>query len=118
MSNNVLYSAEDHTFAICAYGKSRYLEECIKSVLNQTVKTNVLMATSTPSEYLEDLAEKYGIKLFVNEEMIGKSNIATDWEFAVKCEQLHLLQSLIRMISTKKTFLQRLLRTLIRQRSL
>ncbi|WP_026510184.1 glycosyltransferase [Butyrivibrio sp. LC3010] len=79
------YRANDHTFAICAYGESQFLEECIKSVLDQKLRTNVIMATSTPSQYLTDLSNKYGIKLFVNEEKIGKSNIATDWEFAVSC---------------------------------
>jgi len=29
---------EDHTFAICAYGESPYLEECIKSIKNQIVR--------------------------------------------------------------------------------
>ena len=38
----------DHTFAICAYKESPYLEECIKSLKNQTIKSNILIATSTP----------------------------------------------------------------------
>lgn len=47
----------NHTFAICAYGESEYLEECISSLLNQTVKTNILISTSTPSEYICKMAE-------------------------------------------------------------
>lgn len=46
-----------HTFAICAYKESEYLEECILSLKNQTLKTNILMATSTPNEYIKNLAE-------------------------------------------------------------
>ena len=42
----------DHTFAICAYKESPYLEECIKSLKNQTIKSNILIATSTPKELL------------------------------------------------------------------
>ncbi len=45
--------------------------------------TNVLIATSTPNDYIFDLAKKYDIKVYVNEKMKFKSNIATDWNFAV-----------------------------------
>ena len=43
----------DHTFAICAYKESPYLEECIKSLKNQTIKSNILIATSTPTDYIK-----------------------------------------------------------------
>ena len=69
----------DHTFAICAYKESEYLEECIKSALNQTIKTNVLIATSTPNEYISNLADKYDIPVYIN---TGGSGIAQDWNFA------------------------------------
>ncbi|MCR5102757.1 MAG: glycosyltransferase family 2 protein [Butyrivibrio sp.] len=75
------YTNKDHTFAICAYGESKYLEECIKSVKAQTIKTNIIMATSTPNDYIKGLADKYEIKLFIN---TAKSNIASDWNFAYK----------------------------------
>ena len=68
-----------HTFAICAYKESEYLEDCIRSLRNQTVKTNVIMATSTPNEYIRMLAEKYDIPLFVRED---ESDIRNDWNFA------------------------------------
>lgn len=71
--------AEKHTFAICAYKESPYLEECIKSVINQKIKTNYLIATSTPNKMIEDLAEKYNIPYYVRE---GKSDIQDDWNFA------------------------------------
>lgn len=69
----------DHTFSICAYKKSEFLEECIISLKNQTVKSNIIMCTSTRNSYIEDLARKYEIPLFVRE---GKSNIKDDWNFA------------------------------------
>lgn len=69
----------NHTFAICAYKESEYLEECIKSLKGQTVKTNIIMATSTPNDYVKNLAEKYNIPLFVRD---GKSDIRDDWNFA------------------------------------
>lgn len=68
-----------HTFAICAYKESPYLEDCICSLKNQTVKSKIIMATSTPCDYISGLAEKYDIPLFVRE---GKSDIRDDWNFA------------------------------------
>lgn len=72
-----------HTFAICAYKDSKYLEECIKSLLNQSIKTNIIMASSTENNHIKNLANKYKIKVFFRE---GKSDIQDDWNFAVsKC---------------------------------
>ena len=34
---------KNHTFVICAYKESDYLEECIKSVINQSVKSNIVI---------------------------------------------------------------------------
>ena len=67
-----------HTFVICAYKESAYLEECIHSLLAQTVKSEIIIATSTPNEFIKGVAEKYGFPLFVND---GKSSIAYDWNF-------------------------------------
>ena len=47
------YNLANHTFAVCAYKESKFLEECVLSLLSQTVKTNIIMATSTPNEYIE-----------------------------------------------------------------
>ena len=69
----------EHTFAICAYQESPYLEECIQSLLNQEIPSNIFLCTSTPNAYIEGLAEKYGIELKVNQR---KPNIASDWNFA------------------------------------
>lgn len=77
------YSASDHTFVICAYGESAYIEECIASLKDQKLKTDIVICTSTPSEFIENIAKKYGIKLCINEEMAYKSNIAADWNYAV-----------------------------------
>lgn len=71
---------KNHTFVICAYKQSVYLEECIKSVLNQSVKSNVIITTSTPNDFIRDMAQKYNLKMFVNE---GKSGIGQDWNFGV-----------------------------------
>ena len=68
----------DHTFVICAYKESPYLEECIKSLKEQVSESAILMVTSTPNEHISNLAEKYGISLYINE---GPSGITQDWNF-------------------------------------
>ncbi len=47
-----------HTFVVCAYKESKYLEECIMSLVNQEVKSHIIMVTSTPNEYISSMAEK------------------------------------------------------------
>lgn len=68
-----------HTFAICAYKESPYLEECIQSILHQTVCSDVILATSTPCDYIFSLCKKYNIPIFINE---GEKGITQDWNFA------------------------------------
>ena len=41
-----------HTFVVLAYKESIYLETCIKSVLNQKYKSDVVIATSTPNDFI------------------------------------------------------------------
>ena len=68
-----------HTFAICAYGDSPYLEECMASLMRQGCGSEVICCTSTPSSYIDGVAKSYGIPVYVRE---GKSNIREDWLFA------------------------------------
>ena len=68
-----------HTFAVCAYKDSPYLEECLRSVTSQTVKSEVICCTSTPSSYIRELAARYQVPLYVRD---GASNIREDWMFA------------------------------------
>lgn len=75
-----MYTSQDHTFVICAYKESNFLEECICSLKNQTVKTNICMVTSTPNDFIKNLAEEYHIELYINE---GEKGITQDWNFAV-----------------------------------
>ena len=73
------YTVQDHTFAICAYKESKYLEECIQSVKKQIVLGKIIMVTSTPNDYISQIASKYEIPLYIRD---GKSDIADDWNFA------------------------------------
>ena len=70
---------EKHIFALCAYGESEYLEECILSLKNQTMPSGIILATSTPNDYIKGLCEKYQIPMYVNE---GEHGITQDWNFA------------------------------------
>ncbi len=70
----------NHTFAICAYKESEYLEKCIKSLENQTVLSEIIMVTHTPSDFLKNIAEKHNIPLYINE---GEGGITQDWNFAL-----------------------------------
>lgn len=70
-----------HSFVICAYKESQFLEECIESLENQTVKSEIKMVTSTPNNYIEEMAKKHNIELIVNE---GEGGIVQDWNFGYK----------------------------------
>lgn len=69
-----------HTFCICAYKESPYLEKCIESLLSQTVKSEIIMVTSTPNAFIKDIAKKYNIMLYINK---GESGITQDWNFGL-----------------------------------
>lgn len=68
-----------HTFAVCAYKDSPYLEACLKSLKRQAVQTNIILCTSTPSKYIQGMAEAFNLPLYVRE---GESDIREDWNFA------------------------------------
>ena len=77
-------SFDEHTFVICAYKETEYLEEVIQSLNSQTVKSNIIISTSTPNKYIENMANKYNLKLFINN---SKSGIGPDWNFAISCAE-------------------------------
>lgn len=54
----------NHTLVLCAYKESEFLEECLMSLLNQTVKADIVISTSTPNDYINGIASKYNIKVY------------------------------------------------------
>ena len=58
-----------HTFVVLAYKESSYLEECIKSVLNQKYPSKVVIATSTPNQYIENIADIRTTIIFMEREI-------------------------------------------------
>jgi glycosyltransferase involved in cell wall biosynthesis len=73
-----MYSADDLTFVVCAYGDNHNIPMTIQSLLNQTIKAKIILSTSTPSEYLKGVAEQFGIPYYVNPERKGPG---ADWNF-------------------------------------
>ncbi len=64
---------------IPAHGDSPHLEECISSLRNQNVKSEILITTRQSTEVIKQAAEKHGIELIVNEK---SECITDDWNFA------------------------------------
>lgn len=75
-----MFTNRDHTFVVCAYGESDYLEECVRSILNQKIKTECIISTSTPNNRIKEVSSKFEIPLYINE---GESGIAHDWNCAI-----------------------------------
>ncbi len=78
-----------HTFVVLAYKESKYLETCIKSVLNQKYRSDVVIATSTPNDYINGLANKYNLEVIVNRS--EKHGIGYDFDFARTCVNTDLV---------------------------
>lgn len=71
-----------HAFVIPAYGDSPYLPACLDSIVGQTRPDSaVVIATSTPSDYLTEIARRYRVPLRVNPR---HANIGNDWNFALR----------------------------------
>lgn len=68
-----------HTFVILAYQESPFLEDCIKSVLNQTFRSQVLIATTTPNHHIKSLAQKYKLSIIEG----THTSIGDDFDFAI-----------------------------------
>lgn len=108
-TNGRRYRAADHTFAILAYKESPYLEDCIKSVMAQTVKGKVIICTSTPNEHIEGLAKRYGVPILINENYRG---IGADWNFAYGQAKTPLVTLVHQDDIYERTFLEKTLEQL------
>lgn len=71
----------EHTFVVCAYKEIKYLDECVKSLKNQTTKSEIIISTSTPNNFIKSVAKKYDVKLVINPESEGHID---DFCFAYK----------------------------------
>ena len=98
---------EKHTFVICAYKESIFLEECVKSLKRQTMKSNIIMITSTPNHHITQLADKYKIPLFINE---GPKGITQDWNFGYQCAKTEYVTIAHQDDCYRKNYLERAFR--------
>jgi hypothetical protein len=65
---------------VLAYGESPFLEGCLNGLKAQTAQTTIVMTTSTPSAFLNEITKRYGIELRVNPRRDG---IGADWNFGL-----------------------------------
>ena len=72
------FSGANHTFVVCAYKTSPYLESAIDSLKRQTVKSAIVVSTSTPNEHIEEACNRQGVPLIVNP---NKRSIGDDWNY-------------------------------------
>lgn len=72
---------QQHSFVVLAYKDSPFLGDCLRSLRAQTAAPNILIATSTPSPYIEAQAREHGVEVLVNPRREG---IAGDWNFALE----------------------------------
>lgn len=100
------YSERNHTFVVCAYKESPYLSECIDSLLNQTKKGEIIISTSTPNSYIQEIAEKYHLPIYVN---TGKTSIADDWNFGCSKVRTELFTIAHQDDLYEKEYLQKIL---------
>lgn len=69
----------DHTFVVCAYKESRYLEDCINSLINQEKKSKIIVATSTPNDFIKKISEKHKVPFYSH----SQGGIGNDWNYAL-----------------------------------
>lgn len=80
---------EEHTFVIPVYKESPYLEACIQSLIRQTVKSKVILVTSTPTTFSQHLAEVYNLPYIINH--TTDTGAIANWNFALSVAQAPLV---------------------------
>jgi|SRR5580658_1806279 hypothetical protein len=79
----------EHTFAIPVYGAAPQLAALIGSLRAQAgERSQILLASSTPSAELEEIARRHAVELQINPRRI---DIATDWNFALQAARTALV---------------------------
>ena len=69
-----------HAFVVPAYGESLHLQACLHSLKTQTRLDRIILVTSTPSAWLDEVAASHGLPLVVHGPNRG---IAHDWNTAL-----------------------------------
>ena len=71
----------NHCFALCAYQVNPNLEECVQTLLAQTLQTKIIMITGSPNDHISSVARKYNLPLFENP---SPTNMGGNWNYAYK----------------------------------
>ena len=69
-----------HAFVVLAFKDSPFLRASVASVCAQTRPSEVVIATSTPSPYIDQVAREFGVQVKVNPVRAG---ISSDWAFGI-----------------------------------
>ena len=70
-----------HCFVVPTFNKSPYLENCLKSLNKQKIKSNIIITTSKPFKGIKKIAKKYNVECII---FNSHKNIANDWNRAIK----------------------------------
>jgi len=73
-------NSRDHLFVVPAFGDSPFLAGCLASLRAQWLPSGIIIATSTPSDFIAAVAREADVEVIVNPEQRG---IAADWNFAL-----------------------------------
>lgn len=84
---DMIYTNNDLTFAVCAYGENKYLKKCIESLLSQSIKCKIIVCTATPNAFIQEICSENNLELFINPENKGMVN---SWNFATECANTKL----------------------------
>ncbi|UTA54099.1 glycosyltransferase family 2 protein [Lysobacter soli] len=71
---------QPHAFVVPAYGRSPHLEQCLRSLADQTRHSSIVVATSSPFEGMRALVEAHGGTLHVHDR---GGSIGRDWNAAL-----------------------------------
>jgi glycosyltransferase involved in cell wall biosynthesis len=69
-----------HAFVVPTFGHPAFLAQCLHSLRQQTVNSPIVVATSTPNDYVRAVAAAHHVPVVVNPVSAG---IAADWNFAL-----------------------------------
>ncbi|HTX49813.1 MAG TPA: glycosyltransferase [Caulobacteraceae bacterium] len=80
--------ARDHAFVVLAYRESPFLAGCLDSLAAQTVKSRLVVATSTPNDAIAEAAAAHGVEVIVNP---VREAIASDFNFGLRASGARLV---------------------------
>lgn len=83
-----MFTADDHTFVVCAYKENPFIGATIESLQNQTQKSKIILSTSTPNSYLKQICEYYSIQMVVNSNPQGAGS---DWNYGFDAAETSLV---------------------------